>query len=103
MDIMPSLMEEQRVRIEKNMGLVGRVIRDCVHALDMGCIYTYDDLFQIGCVGLCKATQTYQPEYKSAHSWSMLSAVDGSRPRIRQNCPAVDCVIVWRSRRLAGN
>lgn len=68
MDIMPSLMEEQRVRIEKNMGLVGRVIRDCVHALDMGCIYTYDDLFQIGCVGLCKAAQTYQPEYKSAFS-----------------------------------
>ena len=47
MDIMPSLMEEQRVRIEKNMGLVGRVIRDCVHALDMGCIYTYEDLFQV--------------------------------------------------------
>ena len=40
-------MEEQRVRIEKNMGLVGRVIRDCVHALDMGCIYTYEDLFQV--------------------------------------------------------
>ena len=84
MDIMPSLMEEQRVRIEKNMGLVGRVIRDCVHALDMGCIYTYDDLFQIGCVGLCKAAQTYQPEYKSAFS-TYEGAASGDGPGHGEN------------------
>ena len=50
------------------MGLVGKVIKDCVHALDTGCIYTYDDLFQIGCIGLCRAAQTDQAGHKGAFS-----------------------------------
>ncbi len=60
------LTAEQRVKVEENMGLVGRVIQDCVHTLDKGCIYDYDDLFQIGCVGLCKAAQTDRPGHKGA-------------------------------------
>ena len=62
------LTKEQRVKVEENMGLVGKVIGDCVHTLDKGCIYTYDDLFQIGCIGLCKAAQTDQPGHKGAFS-----------------------------------
>ena len=50
------------------MGLVGKVIGDCVHTLDKGCIYTYDDLFQIGCIGLCKAAQTDRSGHKGAFS-----------------------------------
>ena len=50
------------------MGLVGRVIQDCVHTLAKGYIYDYDDLFQIGCIGLCKAAQRDQPGHKSAFS-----------------------------------
>lgn len=65
---MLSLTEEQRVKVEGNMGLVGKVIKDCIHALDTGCIYTYDDLFQIGCIGLCRAAQTDQSEHKGAFS-----------------------------------
>lgn len=65
---MLSLTEEQRVKVEESMGLVGKVIQDCVHALDKGCIYDYDDLFQIGCIGLCKAAQTDRPGYKGAFS-----------------------------------
>ena len=65
---MLSLTEEQRVKVEDNMGLVGRVIGDCVHTLDKGCIYDYDDLFQIGCIGLCKAAQTDQPGHGGAFS-----------------------------------
>lgn len=65
---MLSLTEEQRVKVEENMGLVGKVIQDCVHTLDKGCIYDYDDLFQIGCIGLCKAAQTDRPGYKGAFS-----------------------------------
>ena len=65
---MLSLTEEQRVKVEENMGLVGKVIRDCVHTLDKGCIYDYDDLFQIGCIGLCKAAQTDRPGHKGAFS-----------------------------------
>ena len=40
------------------MGLVGKVIKDKVRGLNqLGC-FTYDDLFQIGCIGLCKAAAT---------------------------------------------
>lgn len=65
---MLSLTEEQRIKVEENMGLVGKVIQDCVHTLDKGCIYDYDDLFQIGCIGLCKAAQTDRPDHKGAFS-----------------------------------
>ena len=65
---MLSLTEEQRVKVEENMGLVGKVIGDCVHTLDKGCIYDYDDLFQIGCIGLCRAAQTDQAGHKGAFS-----------------------------------
>lgn len=58
---MMPLTEMQQRQVEENMGLVGKVIKDCVHSLgDMG-IYTYDDLFQIGCIGLCKAAQKDRP------------------------------------------
>ena len=49
------LTEEQRVIAEENMGLVGKVIGDKVRSLNQGINYSYDDLFQIGCIGLCKA------------------------------------------------
>lgn len=65
---MLQLTDKQRVKVEENMGLVGKVIRDCVHTLAKGCIYDYDDLFQIGCIGLCKAAQTDRPGYKGAFS-----------------------------------
>lgn len=55
------LNDEQRMLVEENMGLVGKVIRDCLsNPTAQGC-YTYDDLFQIGCIGLCKAAQTNRP------------------------------------------
>lgn len=63
------LTKEQREKVEANMGLVGKVIQDCVHTLDKGCIYDYNDLFQIGCIGLCKAAQTDQPGHKVAFSF----------------------------------
>jgi RNA polymerase sigma factor (sigma-70 family) len=31
-------------------------------------IFTYDDLFQIGCVGLCKAADTYKPDGRGRFS-----------------------------------
>lgn len=38
------LTNEQQIKVEENMGLVGKVIQDCVHTLGTGCIYDYDDL-----------------------------------------------------------
>ena len=53
---------ERNKKIEENMGLVGQVIKDKVREIHRIGIYTYDDLFQIGCVGLCKAADTYMAE-----------------------------------------
>jgi len=53
--------DENRSRIiEKNLGLVGQVIKDKVHNIHNIGIFTYEDLFQIGCIGLCKAVDTYR-------------------------------------------
>ncbi len=62
------LTKEQRIKVEKNMGLVGKVIQDCVHTLGTGSMFDYDDLFQIGCLGLCKAAQTDKPGHTVAFS-----------------------------------
>lgn len=52
------LSKEQQIKAEENMGLVGKVIKDKVHGLGQAGMMEYDDLFQIGCVGLCKAAAT---------------------------------------------
>lgn len=46
------------------MGLVGAVIKDHVKNIDKIGLFTYDDLFQIGCLGLIKAAATYKPDAK---------------------------------------
>lgn len=53
-----NLTPEQSRIVEANMGLVGKVIKDKVHALNNTGVYDYDDLYQIGCMGLCKAAAT---------------------------------------------
>ena len=62
------LTKEQRIKVEENMGLVGKVIQDCFHTLGAGSMFGYDDLFQIGCLGLCKAAQTDKPGHTVAFS-----------------------------------
>ena len=62
------LTKEQWMKVEENMGLVGKVIQDCVHTLGAGSMFDYDDLFQIGCLGLCKAAQTDKPGHTVAFS-----------------------------------
>ena len=52
---------ERNKLIEDNMALVGQVIKDKVHEPHKTGIFTYDDLFQIGCIGLCKAADTARP------------------------------------------
>ena len=46
--------KQQRI-VEENMGLVGKVIKDKVHGIGQQGVFTYEELFQIGCIGLCKA------------------------------------------------
>lgn len=58
---MPPLTDLQQRKVEDNLGLVGQVIKERVHGVDQIGIFSYDDLFQIGTIGLCKAVQTDRP------------------------------------------
>lgn len=70
------LTDEQRIKVEENMPLVRKVINDKVRDIRSMGIFTYDDLVQIGCVGLCKAAQTdqYQNAYHSENAHSQIRA-----------------------------
>lgn len=46
---------EEKKKVEENMGLVHKVISDKVHGTYQCGMYSREDLFQIGCIGLCKA------------------------------------------------
>lgn len=52
--------EQQRI-VEENMGLVRAVLSRCVNSPGSTGIYSYEDLFQIGCMGLCEAAIQYRP------------------------------------------
>ena len=67
-----TLNDAQRKQVEENMGLVGKVIKDKVHGVNGLGIYTYDDLFQIGCIGLCKAAATDKGGRFSTYAYRLI-------------------------------
>lgn len=67
-----TLTDQQRRVVEENMGLVGRVIKDKVHGLGQEGAFTYDDLFQIGCIGLCKAAATDKGGVFSTYAYRLI-------------------------------
>lgn len=67
-----TLTAEQQKKVEGNLGLVGKVIKDKVHGLTPACIYSYDDLFQIGCIGLCKAAATDRGGTFSTYAYRLI-------------------------------
>ena len=66
------LTREQQVKVEENMGLVGRVIADKVHGTNQYGIYRYEDLFQIGCIGLCKAAASDKGGCFSTYAYRLI-------------------------------
>ena len=62
----------QKQVVENNMGLVGKVIKDKVHGLGYEGVFTYDDLFQIGCIGLCKAAATDKGGCFSTYAYRLI-------------------------------
>ena len=52
-----TLTAVQQKKVEENMRLVHQVIKDKVHGYRQWGFHTYDDLFQIGCVGYVKPRQ----------------------------------------------
>ena len=67
-----TLTAEQQKKVEENLRLVGKVIKDKVHGLPQSGIYTYDDLFQIGCIGLCKAAATDKGGTFSTYAYRLI-------------------------------
>lgn len=66
------LTNEQQVKVEENLGLVNRVINDKVHGLSKMGIYSRDDLYQIGCIGLCKAAATDKGGNFSTYAYRLI-------------------------------
>ena len=65
---MLALTPQEQARVEENMGLVGMVLRDYVHTPPSGSVYTEEDLYQIGCIGLCKAVYSDKAGHSAAFS-----------------------------------
>lgn len=66
------LTKEQQKKVEDNLGLVNKVISDKVHGPYQLGIYTRDDLFQIGCIGLCKAAATDKGGTFSTYAYRLI-------------------------------
>lgn len=66
------LTAEQQRKVEENMGLVGQVIKDKVHGPYQFGMYSHDDLYQIGCVGLCKAAATDKGGCFSTYAYRLI-------------------------------
>lgn len=59
---MTSLTKEQQNLVSENLSVVHWVIRDHIHVNPAICGLEYNDLFQEGCVWLCKAAATYKED-----------------------------------------
>lgn len=66
------LTAEQREKVEQNIRLIRKVINDKVHGPYQLGIYTYDDIFQIGCIGLCKAAATDKGGTFSTYAYRLI-------------------------------
>ena len=62
---------EIQQKVKDNMGLVGKVIKDKVHNLNGSGFYSYEDLYQIGYIGLCKAALTDKGGWNCQESCSL--------------------------------
>ena len=66
------LSKEQQRKVQNNIRLVYKVISDKVHGSGKFGLYTYDDLFQIGCIGLCKAVLTDKGGTFSTYAYRLI-------------------------------
>lgn len=66
------LNAEQQRKVEENLGLVHKVINDKVHGPYYLGIYSREDLFQIGCMGLCKAAATDKGGNFSTYAYRLI-------------------------------
>ena len=63
---------EQQNKVKENIGLVGKVLQDKIHRVYEGRLYSYDDLYQIGCIGLCKAVASDKGGCFSTYAYRLI-------------------------------
>ena len=89
------LTQEQRGLVEENLTVIDSVIKSCVHVNNNICGMEYDDLYQIGAIGLCKAASRYKQCKQAAFSTyafhvvknTIIDYLRGLNTRLRaQNC-----------------
>lgn len=66
------LTVEQQEKVSENIRLVQKVISDKIHGSYQLGIYSYDDIFQIGCIGLCKAAATDKGGNFSTYAYRLI-------------------------------
>lgn len=66
------LTESQKQLVEENMGLIGKVIKDRVHGLGQPGMPEYEELFQVGSLGLCKAVATDRGGHFSTYAYRLI-------------------------------
>lgn len=78
------LNDQQRELVSNNIKLIHKVIHDKVHNPHQAGIFSYDDLFQIGCIGLCKAAATDKGGVFSTYpdEVTCISLAKGKEPQI---------------------
>lgn len=66
------LTKEQQVKVEENLGLVYKVLGDKLKGQSSVGSYTREDLFQVGCIGLCKAAATDKGGTFSTYAYRLI-------------------------------
>lgn len=66
------LTKEQQVKVEENLGLVNKVLGDKLKGQSSVGSYTREDLFQVGCIGLCKAVATDKGGTFSTYAYRLI-------------------------------
>ena len=89
---------EQQEKVRSNLGLVGKVIEDKVHSIHEGRLYSYDDLFQIGSIGLCKAAASDKGGCFSTYAYRLIwheicDALIGSTRKLEKETLSEDGIV----------
>ena len=83
------LSPAQQQKVEDNMKLVGKVIKDKVHGPNQSGIYSYEDLTQIGYIGLCKAAEYLEPDISGELSAALCIVTKRATPAVQNGIKAL--------------
>lgn len=80
------LTSEQQKLVESNLSVVKWVIRENIHVNPMVCGFEYDDLYQEGCIWLCRAAMSYDTSLSQFATYAKAIVRNGLFSYCRQIC-----------------